>query len=68
MKEAKLVLFQWFNKLLDAGVYPDEWSSAIIFPIHKKDDVNIPDNYRGMSLISCVRKVFTEILNNGLIS
>ena len=57
-----------FNKLIETGVYPDEWCSAIIFPIHKKGDVNIPDNYRGISLISCVSKVFTNILNNRLVS
>ena len=57
-----------FNKLIETGVYPDEWCRAIIFPIYKKGDVNIPDNYRGISLLSCVSKVFTKILNNRLVS
>ena len=57
-----------FNKLIETGVYPDEWCSAIILPIHKKGDVNIPDNYRGISLLSCVSKVFRKILNNRLVS
>ena len=27
-----------------------EWSKAIIIPLHKKGDVNDPDNYRGILL------------------
>ena len=40
LKEAKFVIVPMlcvlFNKLIETGVYPDEWCCAIIFPIHKK--------------------------------
>jgi hypothetical protein len=46
---------------------PEEWSIGIIIPIYKKKgDINDPDNYRGITLLSCLAKVFTSVLNNRL--
>ena len=28
--------------------FPSEWTKAIMIPLHKKGDVNNPDNYRGI--------------------
>ena len=53
-----------FNGIMDSGVFPDKWSEGIIILIYKKgatDDVN---NYRGITLLSCLSKLFTTILNN----
>ena len=53
-----------FNGILDLGIFPNKWSEGIIIPIHKKgatDDVN---NYQGITLLSCLSKLFTTILNN----
>ena len=53
-----------FQRHFGLGVFPDKWSEGIIIPIHKKgatDDVN---NYRGITLLSCLSKLFTTILNN----
>ena len=44
-----------FNKLFDHGTFPQEWSKSIIVPIHKKGDVNQPDNYRGIALTSVTK-------------
>ena len=42
-----------FNKILESGQYPLEWSSGIIIPIYKhKGDINNPDNYRGIYRLS----------------
>jgi hypothetical protein len=53
----------YLNALLDAGYFPEFWSRSIIVPIFKKGDTNLPGNYRGISLLSVVSKVFTYILN-----
>ena len=47
-------------------MYPSEWAKAIIQPIHKKGDTTNPDNYRGISLLSCVSKLYTSVINSRL--
>ena len=53
-------------KSLKSSSYPSEWAKAIIQPIHKKGDTTNPDNYRGISLLSCVSKLYTSVINSSL--
>ena len=39
---------------------------GLIVPLHKKGDVNSVDNYRGITLLSSLGKLFTRVLNNRL--
>ena len=56
-----------FNVILKRGVVPSDWAKGIIIPIFKnKGDPEDPDNYRGISLLSCAAKLFTTVLNNRL--
>ena len=55
-----------FNRIFDTEEYPTEWTGAIIIPIHKSGNKNDPDNYRGVSLLSILGKVFAHILNKRL--
>ena len=49
------------------GCVPYEWCLGIIYPLYKhKGSVNDPDNYRGITLLSCTCKLFTACLNNRL--
>ena len=58
------VLVKLFNVVLDSGFVPTEWCIGIIVPIYKNkgQDTN-PDHYRGITLLSCLGKLFTSILN-----
>lgn len=56
-----------FNRILSSGYFSTQWSDAVIVPVFKKDDPADPNNYRGISLISCFCKLFTAILNRRLI-
>ena len=55
-----------FNKLFHMGYFPEQWSEGFIVPIFKKGDINEVSNYRGITLLSTLGKLFTRILNNRL--
>ena len=61
-----LPLEKLFNTILKSGTYPSEWSMGIIVPIHKKGDTTDVNNYRGITLLPSLGKLFTQILNTRL--
>jgi hypothetical protein len=56
-----------FNAILTSHCFPTQWNLSAISPLHKKGSVFDTDNYRGISITSCLGKVFTSILTNRLI-
>ena len=62
----KFVILTLFNKLYEIGYFPKEWSTGVIIPIYKKGDKKKPENYRGITLISTLSKMFTYLLNQRL--
>jgi hypothetical protein len=53
--------------IFDNGFVPDEWLVGIIKPIYKnKGDPTQPENYRPITLLSCLGKLFTSILSKRL--
>ena len=59
-------LAKFFNKLYDTSYLALDWCKSVIIPLFKKGEDSNPDNYRGISLLSIVSKVFTAILNKRL--
>ena len=55
-----------FNTILTNGEYPSRWATGIIHPVHKKGDHGVPDNYRKITVMPCIWKLFESILNNRL--
>ena len=53
-----LPLSTLFNKSLSVCRFPEKWKMANVTPIYKSKDSNIPKNYRPISLLSCLGKVF----------
>ena len=51
-----------FNNIFTSGNIPDDWGKSIICPLHKKGSINDPNNFRGISLINTVCKIFANIL------
>ena len=68
-KELIVVIVQFFNIILDSGKIPNEWTIGLIKPLYKnKGDINDINNYRGITLLSCIGKLFTSVLNTRLYS
>ena len=55
------------NIVLNTGVIPEQWTEGMIKPIYKnKGDLLNPENYRPITLLSCLGKLFTAVLNDRL--
>ena len=59
----KHTLVKVFNKLLKEGQFPLSWTEGIIIPIHKQGSSTDPNNYSGITLNSCLGKLFCHVLN-----
>ena len=55
-----------FKNILQEGCFPQLWREAMIFPILKGGSPREPSNYRGISLLCSLSKIFTKI-NNRLV-
>ena len=60
------LVLKLFNNILNNIWISKEWLLSIITAIHKKGAKDNPDNYRGISLMSCLGKLFLTIINNRL--
>ena len=48
-------LVNLFNVSFDEGLFPDNWTESIIFPLFEEGTVNDPNKYRGISLYESPR-------------
>ena len=60
------LLLRLYNVMFLKGYSPESWSEGLIIPLHKKGSVDSVENYRGITLLSVISKLFTRILNNRL--
>ena len=56
-----------FNLIIINLYYPKEWKLGLLIPIFKSDDSFDPSNYRGITVTSCLSKLFTLIMNERLV-
>ena len=58
---------EFFSLIFETGIIPDSWLIGYIKPIYKnKGDKLDPKNFRPITIISCLSKLFTAILNDRL--
>jgi hypothetical protein len=64
------LLQKLFNVCFFEGVIPEPWCKSIIRPIPKNStsDKRLPTNYRGISLLSNIYKLYTSVLNTRLVT
>ena len=58
----KLYVLSLFNKIMEKECVPEGWSEICVKMIYKKGQVSEPCNYRPISLLNCLTKIFTQIL------
>ena len=51
-----------FNHSINSGVFPDEWKRSKVIPLFKQGERHDPNNYRPISIIPVVAKVFERII------
>ena len=51
-----------FDNILKTGVFPEQWKEANVTPVHKKNDKQIFSNYRPISLLPILAKVYERII------
>ena len=61
-----IIILRLFNVILKSGIVPDDWCMGYITPIFKSGDDKDPGNYRGITLLSCMGKLFTSVVNRRL--
>ena len=55
-------LAEIYNTSLISGTFPDLWKAARVVPVHKSGDKTQVTNYRPISILSTVAKVFEALL------
>ena len=66
-KEISKSMAQLFNNLLESGHFPDLWKISHITPIYKKSGLkSAKENFRPISLLPTISKVFESIIHERL--
>lgn len=65
-KQLAVPLTILFQSSLSSGILPNLWKRSIITPIHKSGDKHNIRNYRGISKLSVIPKLFEKIIYDKL--
>ena len=55
-----------FQNCIHTKTFPDTWKKSNTVPVHKKRDKQIVDNYRPVSLLPNLGKIFERIIFNSI--
>ena len=66
--ELSYILAKLFNKCLKGSCFPDGWKVSLVAPVFKNvGERSTAKNYRPVSLLSVVSKVFEKLVNNKIL-
>ena len=61
------VLSNIINKSMQLGIFPDKLKIAKIIPLHKGGEIDEINNYRPISILSSLSKIFEKVINKRFI-
>ena len=59
-------LYNNFNSCLESGIFPDELKLAEVIPVYKKNDKKDKSNYRPISILSNISKIYERCIQTQL--
>ena len=66
--EGSYILAELFNKCLKESCFPDCWKVSLVVPVFKNvGERSTAKNYRPVSLLSVVCKIFEKLVNNRIV-
>ena len=66
--ELSYILAELFNKCLKESCFPDYWKVSSVVPVIKNiGERSTAKNYRHVSLLSVISKVFRKLVNNRIV-
>ena len=67
--QLSFILAELFNKCLQKSCFPDCWRISSVVPVFKNvGERSRTKNYRPVSLLSVVSKVFEKLVNNRIVN
>ncbi|KAI8493787.1 hypothetical protein Bbelb_281340 [Branchiostoma belcheri] len=66
-EELAPVICDVFNSCLNSCTFPLQWKEAVVRAVPKKPRPHFPTEYRQISLVSCVGKVYEGLLKDALL-
>ncbi len=63
------IIFSWTIQRLGPRLFPEIdfpeiWAEGLICPIHRRDSKNIAENYRKITVLPVLDKIFESVLNS----
>ena len=58
------LILQLYNRIFTIGHFPLQWTQGVIVPLFKKGRKDVASNYRGITLLDTLSKLFTKIINS----
>ena len=62
VRESASVLMNCFNNSIHSGSFPNDFKLAEVIPVHKKNETTDKSNYRPISILPSVSKIFEKLI------
>lgn len=56
------------NRAISCASFPSQWKTAIVTPLHKGGDSNLPCNYRPISVLPVLSKIYEKHIQTNLVA